>query len=32
MNTKTRELIEELKKGIFNEELFEQLFSEYEKA
>lgn len=29
---KTHELIEELKKGIFNEELFEQLFSEYEKA
>ena len=29
---KTLELIEELKKGIFNEELFEQLFSEYEKA
>lgn len=32
MNTKTRELIEELKKGIFNEELFSQLFSEYERA
>ena len=29
---KTHELIEELKKGIFNEELFSQLFSEYEKA
>lgn len=29
---KTPELIEKLKKGIFNEELFEQLFSEYEKA
>ena len=29
---KTHELIEELKKGIFNEELFEQLFSEYERA
>lgn len=32
MSIKTQELINELKKGIFNEELFEQLFSEYEKA
>ena len=32
MSTKAKELINELKKGIFNEELFEQLFSEYEKA
>ena len=32
MSTKTLELINELKKGIFNEELFSQLFSEYEKA
>ena len=32
MSTKALELINELKKGIFNEELFSQLFSEYEKA
>ena len=32
MSTKAKELINELKKGIFNEELFEQLFSEYERA
>lgn len=32
MSTKAKELINELKKGIFNEELFSQLFSEYERA